>query len=434
MGVGTKLAIHSPFTHADARDWELLDAMDLRSCKLFNDSYTSYDRMQWLYGRMPNTLFMMRDFEMSEQYENLWNRPTETGVAHARDWIAWRDNGRFGQRAWKDIPNFDPNRTVVLGINEPSLYGHLKHDHPTYRQNVAAVVNYTVAFLDTLKAAGMKGGALNLSVGWPDNTGPNTRVAWEDYAPIEATIKRGGHYLVLHEYFGNTGIYENLGWWVGRYRQCPWDLGAGKIIIGEGGYDKGVYWGWQPPRGWQGNMNAEQYIRFLREYDTYIKDDPRIHSAQIYTWDYGNNEWETFSVRAMREQFLTYVNSVKTVPDTNRVTTFPTYPAGVINPLPPTGGGGEVPPPAPQPDALKTHMLTVGESKQVIRFNRQAALQKEIFDDDLEAFHPNSPEFYTQFNGKLYVGQRAENGRGAVRVYYCLSGDWANVEVAERAA
>jgi hypothetical protein len=199
---------------------------------------------------------------------------------------------------------------------------------------VQAVVKYTVAFLDTLKAAGMRGGALNYSVGWPDNTGPDTRANWEDLAPVRDAILRGGHYLVLHEYFGDGGMTRDLGWNIGRYRQCPWNV---KIIIGEGGYDKAVYGG--PHQGFGGVFTTEQYILHLRGLDNYYKDDPRIHSVQIFLWDYDNNQWHTFALREIREAFLAYVNSVKSVPDTDRVTTFPTYPAGVTNPLPPTGGG-----------------------------------------------------------------------------------------------
>lgn len=95
-------------------------------------------------------------------------------------------------------------------------------------------------------------------------------------------------------------------------------------------------------------------------------------------------------------------------------------------------GGGEVPPPVP--DGLKAHLLAVAETRQVIRFNPGAALEKEIVGTDKDVFHPNSPEFYTQYNGKLYAGQRAENGRGKVRVYFAESGKWDDVDFVERAA
>jgi hypothetical protein len=333
MPNGTKLAYHGPSNHADARDWQIVREWVPRSMKLMNYQHSSPDLVRDLYGWLPNTLFVMRDWEMSEQLDAMFAHPIETGQAHARDWVEWYQVGRFGKPAWKDTPNFDLSRTVCIGINEPTVRGELKRDHPNYAANVQAVVKYTVAFLDTLKAAGMKGGALNYSVGWPDNSGPDTRAVWEDLAPVRDAILRGGHYLVLHEYFGDGGMTRDLGWNIGRYRQCPWNV---KIIIGEGGYDKAVYGG--PHVGFGGVYSTEQYIAHLAALDAYYKDDPRIHSVQIFLWDYDNNQWHTFALREIREAFLAYVNSVKSAPDTDRVRTFPTYPPGVVNPLPPTGG------------------------------------------------------------------------------------------------
>jgi hypothetical protein len=332
---GTKLAYHGPSNHADARDWQIVREWQPRSMKLMNYQHSSPDLVRDLYGWLPNTLFVMRDWEMSEQLDDMFARPVETGQRHAADWVAWYRVGRFGKPAWKDTPNFDLSRTVCIGINEPTVRGELKRDHPNYAANVQAVVKYTVAFLDALKAAGMKGGALNYSVGWPDNTGPNTRALWDNLEPVREAILRGGHYLVMHEYFGSNGVNENLGWWVGRYRQCPWNV---KIIIGEAGFDRAVQGG--PHQGFGGVFSTEQYIAHLRGLDNYYKDDPRIHSVQIFLWDYDNNQWHTFALREIREAFLAYVNSVKNTPDTDRVTTFPTFPPGVTNPLPPTGGGG----------------------------------------------------------------------------------------------
>jgi hypothetical protein len=198
--------------------------------------------------------------------------------------------------------------------------------------------------------------------------------------------------------------------------------------MGESGYDKGVYFGWTPPRGWRGNMNTETYLAQLAALDAYYKDDARVHSAQVYLWDYDNNQWDSFAMRWDREAFLAYVNSVRGVADTNRVTTYPTYPPGVVNPLPPTTG---VP---PQSDTLAQVLFAEAERRQVLRFNHEAALQKAIFAGDLEQFTPNSPEFWVTHEGKVYVGQRAENGRGRVRVFYCRSGDWGNVRHVEKGA
>lgn len=341
MTVGSKLALHSPFTHADARDWQVIDEWQPRSVKLFNDSYTSRDRMEWFYRELPGTVMVMRDWELSEQRADMWRDPVATGVRHANDWIAWRNVGRFGQQAWNSINGFANSRTVCLGINEPSVEHDLDRGNPNYAANVQKCVQYTVAFLDTLRGAGMRGGALNLSVGFPDNTGHATRVDWERWTPVRDAIARGNHFLVLHEYWANNGPQENMGWWFDRLGQCPWDV---PIILGEFGYDKGVRPGWQPPRGWAGNLTKDQYLQQLAWADAYYKRDRRVHSMQVYQYDYANNEWASFGLREMREELSGYIRTVRSIPDTATLT-FPRYPAGVINPLP----GGETPPPVPSP-------------------------------------------------------------------------------------
>lgn len=84
---------------------------------------------------------------------------------------------------------------------------------------------------------------------------------------------------------------------------------------------------------------------------------------------------------------------------------------------------------AEESSALRDALLQKGESSQVIAFNTQAALQKQIFAD---AFCPNSAEFNIAFGGSTYVAQRAENlNSGKVRVYYAPTTDFNNVQFVE---
>lgn len=67
-------------------------------------------------------------------------------------------------------------------------------------------------------------------------------------------------------------------------------------------------------------------------------------------------------------------------------------------------------------------LLAAADAAQVMRLNPQAALQKRIFED---GFVPTSPEFEIAHDARVYIAQRAEHLRtGAVRVYYCLRGQW----------
>jgi hypothetical protein len=421
---GTKLAFHGPLVHDGIEDWNALRAWQPRSAKLFNYEYTSFDRMRILYNDLPNTLFTMRDWEMSMQLDRMFSDPVNCGRDHARDWIAWREQGRFGAAAWKNIPGFDNNRTVCLGINEPTMRNELKWGNPDYNQKIDALVRYEVTKLDTLAAAGMRGGAMNYSVGWPDNRGQNTRAYWDNLTPIRDAIVRGGHFLYLHEYFGNGGLDEMLGWWVGRYRQCPWDV---PIIFGESGYDKGVYPNWEanPPRGWRGNFSTEQYIAMLRRYDDYIKADPRVHSAQVYLWDYANNEWDSFALRWDRIPFMNYVVSRRNDPDTNTVTVFPTFPAGVIDPLPPTTGG-QVPP----TQTLDAWLIERGQAAATVPVTPGFALYDRI---RAHGYIPNGPERTETFEGVSYTYRSGEHPtNGEKRTYYARTGNWSDVRYVVR--
>jgi hypothetical protein len=89
------------------------------------------------------------------------------------------------------------------------------------------------------------------------------------------------------------------------------------------------------------------------------------------------------------------------------------------------------PEPFPQPDhSLARALLDEADRRQVLQFNREAALQKRIFAD---GFVPNSPEFDLTFEGAQYIGQRAENlDTGEVRVYHVRAGDWGNVAFNQR--
>ncbi len=75
-------------------------------------------------------------------------------------------------------------------------------------------------------------------------------------------------------------------------------------------------------------------------------------------------------------------------------------------------------------------VLFVGDTRQVIQFNPDAAIQKRIFAD---GFVPTSPEFTQAVGGATYVGQRAERlDTGQVRVYFVRSGQWHSVYFATR--
>jgi len=75
---------------------------------------------------------------------------------------------------------------------------------------------------------------------------------------------------------------------------------------------------------------------------------------------------------------------------------------------------------------LQDALFPAAQSHQVMQFNPNAALQREIFQD---GFVPNSGEFEVTLEGVTYTAQRAEHLQsGAVRVYYVQAPDWENVK------
>jgi hypothetical protein len=325
----TLLSYHGPATHRDARDDEILRAWQPKSAILMNEDWGSTDRLSWLYTNLPNTVFLYRNWPQSEEFDDMFGNPVATGKRHADEWATRVHNGRDGSSAWRNLPGFNIANHVFLGVNEPTLYG------ARFEANKAQVAAYYVSFLDTLRNHGLLGGALSLGVGWPNNSGTDTRVKWEPFETVRQAIVRGGHYLILHEYWDLQGPQQNLGWWFGRFKQCPWDV---KIILGELGIDRGVQGPtWEGTRGFSGHMGAERYIQELGWADRYLRADRRIHSANVFTYDYNNNQWHSFGLQGIREQFLNYVISQRNTPDPAQ-TPFPLYPPNVTDPLPPTGG------------------------------------------------------------------------------------------------
>lgn len=230
------------------------------------------------YRLAPNALLLPRDWALSEQHDDVRRDPEGTGKRHAQDWRGkvdrWRSTGA-------QLP--PDNQIVVVGINEPRVWDMLPE-----------TVRYNVAWLDECTRLGLRACALNLSVGWPANTGPDTAPDWTPYAPVEAAIKRGNHYLCLHEYMYRSGPQDGAGWWCWRVNRCPWDV---PVIIGEAGIDNYVdndRWNneGKPPRGWGGNVDPSTYADYMTRYARGL--DKRVVAVLPFLTDYRSREWASF--------------------------------------------------------------------------------------------------------------------------------------------
>lgn len=242
----------------------------------------------------PRALLLPRDWALSEQHDDMRRDPVGTGRRHAQDWRGKVD-------AWRAAGMTAPDsQIVVVGINEPRVW-----------ESLYQTVDYTVAFLDECSRLGLRACALNLSVGWPANHGPDTPPDWVPYAPVRDAILRGRHFLVLHEYWYRSGVTDGAGWWAWRLQHCPWDV---PVIIGECGIDNYVdntRWNneGKPPRGWHGNVNAATYADQMVQYVRGLDD--RVVAVLPFLTDYRAREWESFDTGPAHADLLARAHAMQ---------------------------------------------------------------------------------------------------------------------------
>lgn len=273
-------------THRDNQDMIVMKRWQPASMKIFKDGWSNPQLITELYRDLPNTLFVWRDWALSEQHTDMVNSPIQTGKRHANEWIKHYNN------VIANGAKLDKARTIFLGINEPHVW-----------ENLQQTITYTISFLTTLEKQGFRGGVLNLSTGWPSNNGEGTPPDWSKYNRLQPVITRGGHYLILHDYWDIKGPEHMWGWWAGRSLKCPWNV---PIIIGECGIDRHIQGQYQGTRGWKGNVNDTAYWNQLVQYADMMAKDSRIHSVQPFTYDVGSRMWNTFDVRDFRWKFAEY--------------------------------------------------------------------------------------------------------------------------------
>jgi hypothetical protein len=258
--------------HRRAQDYDYFKRLQPAVFKIMDGGQPDY---QFARDHLPNSLVVARDWALSEQHSDMLKDPIATGTRHAREW-----------RQHADRLGFDRAKTLVLGINEPQVW------NPGVPE---ALRLYTIAMCEEGTRQGLRVGAMQLSVGWPANTGADTPPNWEPFRGVDNAIRANNGALVLHEYWADNGPGEMWGWWGGRSLKCPWQV---PIIIGECGVDMYVKDGSVPhnSRGWRGRMEPERYARELAEYATRMSVDPRFVGNCVFASDFANHEWYSFDV------------------------------------------------------------------------------------------------------------------------------------------
>lgn len=293
--MNSKLSVHYIPTHGRPADIKYFSDLQPRSIKFVDPDV---QRVSDIYKVCPNSLYVFRNWALSEQHDNVLKDPEGTAQEHVESWIK-----KMAEWKARNLPLPTLENSVFLGINEPHVWNGSDQ-----------TVRYNVAFLNGLRNNSMRGGALNLSVGWPANDSEGKPVNWNPYEPIHELLKDKFHFLFLHEYWSTLGPNQNWGWWAGRYTQNHWqDV---NIVIGECGFDiyveKGS--GFQGSRGWITNLTPDQYMEQLKFYNEKLMSDDRIHSAEIFTTDYGSRDWATFDTEQLHQKIVEYDRSLVYVP------------------------------------------------------------------------------------------------------------------------
>lgn len=252
-----------------------------------------------------DSLLVVRDHPLSEEHDSMAQDPVACGKRHALNWAnQFKSGGRL-----VGIPTA---RVVVCGINEPDV-------HNVAEEQI--VFAYTKAFLEALTVYGLRGLALNLSVGWPRNndtaTVKNTKPMWEIFKPLESIINSGpgkGHLLGLHEYWRNDpdeSWYqapngEKWGWTAHRHYACELSV---PILIGECGMSKKVNGAPAPGQavGWLGNQSPQAFAEALWRYSD--KCHPNVVGCMPFTTDMASADWLTMDTEKAHADILARIHA-----------------------------------------------------------------------------------------------------------------------------
>lgn len=274
------LGVYWSVMHRRPQDYAYFKQLQPSVFKIMDGGPPDY---QWARDNLPDSLIIARDWALSEQHADMLKDPKGCGQRHAQEW----------DRHQKTL-GFDRAKTLILGINEPRIWDAGVSE---------ALRLYTIAFCDTAKTFGLRVGAMQLSVGWPNNDGPDTLPNWSAWHDVDNAIRHNNGALVCHEYWADNGPAENWGWWAGRVLKCPWQV---PIVIGECGIDMYVKDGsvGQQQRGWRGHKSAEEYAHELADYVGRMSADSRFVGCAVFAADFAHNEWASFDIEPAYKAIL----------------------------------------------------------------------------------------------------------------------------------
>jgi len=276
-----RLGLHWMREHPDRRDMDHVRKMKYASYTLFEPAWSDRDFCNELLAAAPDdAIFLLRHHGRSEQKGEMYAEPKRMGLEHAEEWA--KDTNRI---------HLPLERVYMCGINEPNT-NHAQR----------ATDEYETWRMRRMSELGLKAGTWCFGTGHPStyDLKPENKPNWEWYVSSYLELKRGGHIGVVHEYgLPGTHMWGNN---CNRLQYCPFeDL---KFVIQESGVDGGT--GAHPGQGWQSqafNMSPSQYGNWLDTYFRVMAQDRRVHSVQVFTYDFAH-PWSSFDLQErMRDEF-----------------------------------------------------------------------------------------------------------------------------------
>jgi len=345
--------IHWSWAHQGPEDYQAFRDMQPGAIWILNPDH---EICRLAHEAAPTALLILRDQPQGEQHDFMRADPLGCARAHMADWV-------------KHVPEWAgmvPRAQVaVCGINEGLI--------DTLEREVAVCAYYSeLVKLGT--AAGIAVAAGAFGNGWPGNDDTDkvkdTRVHWDrpHFRALLEAVRTGrgkgvGHFLNLHEYYGDQAGPRGIwGWQSGRVLQLlewfkvwGWNPEDVPIRLGEFGFDRlAIDSGCKDPgkRGWASWMPSTVYMGqlnwLLQQYAFY----PSIKGAAVFGWDAQNAEWNGFDIRPAREEVVAMVKELRAqvAPSVTRVV----LPAAIKFPASTPAPG---PSPAPAPTRLIEPLL-----------------------------------------------------------------------------
>ena len=303
------VGIYTQLTHDRDRDYKMVDEGEVSTILILQPEFSKILKLWKVIKNRPNAKLILRmwdwDDGRTEQnpqgvYRWLRDNPVEYGNWIVENWNKFLKDF-YNRCSEENIPSSDvPNKNQILChlINEPDT------------NDLSSQIDLsTEVSIERAEAYGIKLLCYNFGTGHPASL-YNGEPDWRPFKKSLDLIRKLGHWVGLHEYFNDLGLYDESTnpWHVGRhtFRSARIALEGIKVIISEFGLEMLVNERMDRHHGYIGILSQEQFGGDIFQYANDICQEEEI---LIFASDLPDHVWDTFDpihafdpvVRVMRE-------------------------------------------------------------------------------------------------------------------------------------